>query len=468
MEEYANKLKQTQSVYSDEGERTDRVMKYVEEVPYLDDFETVSKQESAGTKHKRTEKEKEAYERQKEWADVSGGGAALSYKNQEQDLIDEYVMDDQLAVYNYLVNSGQQEYADEYWKRIKAVNQQQRNQDQIERVRDVLPEGWAHDALGTLISLPVNVGGTVQGAYYIAGQKMSGQDIDPQDAAFSGLRVRDALRQDASEDMPEWGKFLYQTGVSLGDSALSGILGGPTGGALLIGSSAAVDTVRDVKERGGTDKQALTAGVVAGSAEVLTEKAGFERLGKMFGGVKSEVVKELATHILSEGAEESATEIINILADALIMSDQSEYMQLIDHYMSQGMSKKDAHIQAILDKAGQVGLAGLGGTLSGGVMGGGAIAMGSAANVIEQRQRNYDVATNIFTEGARGGSAYENRQETTPQLASVEEADASSGSNAFLSEGEAEAEETDVERMAQEYGEDASVFKAYYEDGDPE
>lgn len=107
MEEYANKLKQTQSVYSDEGERTDRVMKYVEEVPYLDDFETVSKQESADTKHKRTEKEKEAYERQKEWADVSGGGAALSYKNQEQDLIDEYVMDDQLAVYNYLVNSGQ-------------------------------------------------------------------------------------------------------------------------------------------------------------------------------------------------------------------------------------------------------------------------------------------------------------------------------------------------------------------------
>lgn len=493
VDEYAQKYRQTQSVYADESEREERYEKYVQEIPYLKDFSEVSQQASADTKRKRTEEEKEAYEREKAWAEVGGVSAGLQYKNQEQDLIDDYVSDEQLAVYNYLVNSGQQEYADKYWEQVKAKSQEQRNQDDVQRVRDLVskaPEGLAQDVLGSLISIPANIGGTVQSNYYLASQELGEalggkeQEIDPQDAAFGGYRVRDTLRADVTEDMPGWGKFLYDTGMSLGDTAAAGLLGGATGGAILMASGAAADTVRSVKERGGSDEQALTLGVISGAAEVLTEKMGFDRLGELIGGSKAGVLRNVLGAMQSEGLEEGVTEIANIVSDLLVMGDKSEYNALVSQYMAQGMSEANAHKQAVIDTLIQVGMATLGGTISGGVMSGGAAAIGSIAN---RANENYRSRTDALNYGARGDypeyepirqQTYDNQQSTNPQSPLAGETDTSSVSRAdtFPSEGKAQkalekaegAEESDIERMAREYGEDAGIFKAYYEDGDAE
>ena len=71
-----------------------------------------------------------------------------------------------------------------------------------------------------------------------------------------------------------------------------------------------------------------------------------------------------------EASEEGAPEIANILTDAAIMGESSNFSISVENYKAQGMSESEARKQAYLDMIGQVGWAAAGGALSGGVMGG--------------------------------------------------------------------------------------------------
>lgn len=166
--------------------------------------------------------------------------------------------------------------------------------------------------------------------------------------------------------------FLYQTGMSMADSAAQAALLGPTA-SLFMGGAAASNQVQDIISRGGNNQQALMGGLAAGAAEALFEKISLGNLlkPKSITGWKS-LLKETAKQAGVEGSEEVFTEIANILSDAAIMGENSSVKLAMQRYMDKNhLTKEDAQKQVFLDCIGQVVLAGAGGVLSGGVMGGG-------------------------------------------------------------------------------------------------
>lgn len=166
--------------------------------------------------------------------------------------------------------------------------------------------------------------------------------------------------------------FLYQTGMSMADSAAQAALLGPAA-SLFMGGAAASNQVQDIISRGGNSQQALMGGLAAGAAEALFEKISLGNLlkPKSITGWKS-LLKETAKQAGVEGSEEVFTEIANILSDAAIMGENSSVKLAMQRYMDKNhLTKEDAQKQVFLDCIGQVVLAGAGGVLSGGVMGGG-------------------------------------------------------------------------------------------------
>ncbi|MEG2138038.1 MAG: hypothetical protein RRY64_05170, partial [Oscillospiraceae bacterium] len=83
----------------------------------------------------------------------------------------------------------------------------------------------------------------------------------------------------------------------------------------------------------------------------------------------------------SEGSQEVISEIADNLADSVIMGDKSEYERYVQALMEQGADEQTARAAATKQfYVSNVAKAGLGGALSGGVMAGGASAVGKVRN----------------------------------------------------------------------------------------
>lgn len=185
--------------------------------------------------------------------------------------------------------------------------------------------------------------------------------------------------------------FIYQTTMSMGDSALHATLLGPTGLAFM-GGEAAANQMQDIIARGGNNRQVLLGGLAAGIAEAAFEKFSLENFlkPKTISGWKS-LVKETAKQAGIEASEEVFTEIANILSDTAIMGRDSSAELAVRAYMMQGMSEEEARTQLFFDQLGQVAEAGAGGLLSGIGMGGASSAVnyalgGGQYNAVEPMQ----------------------------------------------------------------------------------
>ena len=203
--------------------------------------------------------------------------------------------------------------------------------------------------------------------------------------------------------------FLYQTGMSVADSATQVAAFG-SAAAFFMGASAASNQAKNVIERGGTNSQAFWGGLAAGAAEVIFEKVSIDQLlkPKTAAGMKG-LLRETVKQAGVEASEEMLTEISNILTDVAIMGENSDFENLVAQYMLQGMSEDEAKKQAVLDCIGQVAWAGAGGALSGAAMGGTVNAVNYAQNAAAARsvrnlgqqfqQMGSDVVAAIVQEG---------------------------------------------------------------------
>ncbi|MDY5340517.1 MAG: hypothetical protein SPG83_13410, partial [Intestinimonas sp.] len=143
------------------------------------------------------------------------------------------------------------------------------------------------------------------------------------------------------------------------------------GDAYFVGGSAAANQAKNVLERGGSNAQALWSGLAAGAAETFFEKFSVDQLlkPKTINNWKS-LLTETAKQAGVEASEEMFTEVANILSDAAIMGDSSDFSTAVAGYIAQGMSEEKAKQMAFLDCISRVVWAGAGGALSGGLMGG--------------------------------------------------------------------------------------------------
>lgn len=212
---------------------------------------------------------------------------------------------------------------------------------------------------------------------------------DPNAAIISSFvtGVRDTVSKKIA-DNTDWelfgqnmASFLYNTGMSIGDSASQVALLGPWA-TYLMGASAASQQAVNVLERGGSNSQAFWGGLAAGAAEAVFEKFSVDRLlrARSVNGVK-DLLRETAKQAGTEASEEMLTEVANILSDTAIMGESSDFEQLVTQYQLVGLDEDEARKQAYLDSVAQVVWAGAGGALSG-------IAMGGATSGVDLAGRN--------------------------------------------------------------------------------
>ena len=349
-----------------------------------------------------------------EGARTKMGGSALSGGTPYS--IYDYMEPEEISDYNYLYNTEGKDAAKEYLDYLEYTLNARRTGTVKENAAKLADEA---PVLSSAISVPANLMGGI-GALDVAGQNLvksvkegvTGEYAGPVDynkvtmtpSAFS-TTVRSTVSQNIIDstgmieldvdEHPILSKLLngkswadvYQLGMSMADSATIALMAPYVGtaGTYLLGGSAATQGMLDAVSKGATDGQALTMGIINGAFEVLFEKYELEHLL----GADSNVLKALVNQALTEGVGEGATTIANTVADVLIMADKSEYSRNVAAYMEQGLSRKDAEKQALLDFAIQTGWDIVGGMASGGIMGTIASPIESAQQRYEEALRNY-------------------------------------------------------------------------------
>lgn len=233
------------------------------------------------------------------------------------------------------------------------------------------------------------------GYLYGLGAGLIGKEVDPNDPRFivgvAQQEIRGAVGEEIKESIKskpigDAASFLYSTGMSIADFLLvGGTTGGGAAGLAIMGTGAASDATMSAFDRGATQEQALAAGFWAGTAEVIFEKISLEHFIKLTNpAVRGALAKNALKQAGIEASEELLTEIANRVSDDFVMKDLSEYNLAVQGYLAQGLSEVKAKKQANRDFAGQVGLAALGGAISGGTTGTVGGAIGDIRNTIAE------------------------------------------------------------------------------------
>lgn len=123
---------------------------------------------------------------------------------------------------------------------------------------------------------------------------------------------------------------------------------------IIMSAEVVPDAIRNAKERGYTDDQAMAVGLVSGFAEWFSEAYS---IGNLFEtdwtkqGVKNFLINQLKQRGF-EGLEEIESNVIDTFADALIAKDKSEWQEAVDKYTKE-LGKDRAVGAALLEKAGE-------------------------------------------------------------------------------------------------------------------
>lgn len=288
------------------------------------------------------------------------------------------------------------------YERMAEYQRRQQTAAEAERQRQQT-EAWAeeHPVLASIASVAAAPLQAIDIPRLIASGGGNEDDLrtytpaDPNSALVTGFvtTVRDTVSKQIEENT-DWdlfgqnvASFLYNTGLSVGDSALQVGLLGPWA-TYLMGASAASQQAVNVLERGGSNTQAFWGGLAAGAAEAVFEKFSVDRLlrARSVNSVK-DLLRETAKQAGTEASEEMLTEVANILSDTAIMGESSDFEQLVTQYQLMGMGEDEARKQAYLDSLSQVVWAGVGGALSGAAMGGGLGGVDLAGRAVQQRQQ---------------------------------------------------------------------------------
>ena len=357
---------------------------------------------------------------------------------------DEYLQrmtDDQIATFNYLYSKDKNQ-AYEYIETIKPDLQKAQADYETQQWNDYAA---AHPVTSSLLSVPNNLVGSVDALIGMGAAKLDGQEIDPNAGYFREKRATNAIRETVGQQVGDvfentytkinakgmqaqqayqaqqegnldttlkdiysqenydrifdeikqsnfaqkvskFGNTTYGSVMSQLDNMFNvALTGGTQGAALVLMSTTAMpDAISSAKERGATDAEAFSLGVIAGMAEYVTEKVSLEALFDMEMLAKQGLARYVGVNMLTEGSEEVASDIINFAAQEIISGNRSEFQQSIAEYESQGLSHEDAVKAAWADQIEQTMYSFLGGAIAGG---GTAVSFGMS-NQIATAQRN--------------------------------------------------------------------------------
>ena len=306
--------------------------------------------------------------------------------------------DDEKNLYYYINAKYGSAAATNYVDSIKA-QLNKRTMDRVKKNAETL--GREHPIVGALVDVGMSLGGALGYGSLLAegiGKTVVGKsvELDPNDPRYISGITAESIQQGIKNNegiqkaIPNQGVRDFGVGValSLGENLARVPLG--AAGLAFAAGSAGLSGSRSAVERGGNQEQVIASGLTNALAEAFFEKFSLENLrslkttpGK---GVKV-FLGNVAKQAFTEGSEEIATEIANTLSDAAIMQELGTYNQEYINYREQGASDGEAKRRAFQSFLTNIGLAGLGGAVSGGVMGAGAQALGKIQNQLNTRQK---------------------------------------------------------------------------------
>lgn len=218
---------------------------------------------------------------------------------------------------------------------------------------------------------------------------MSGANLVQQ----TGQGVVDAVNGFFGKDV----SFLTQTGLSILQNMARAPIAwvNPMASLGIMATGAGGASVLEGAQAGKDPAKTVALATAAGLAEYVTERVSLESLLETLKAGKTPLRQALfrvGKQMVTEGSEEAASEYLNLLADAVISGASSGMMQERDALMAAGFSRSEADAMAMTKyMAEQPALSALGGMISGGVMGGGAAALGNAMGALDERaQRQAD------------------------------------------------------------------------------
>ena len=303
----------------------------------------------------------------------------------------DYLEEDEIEMYNYLLAQNGTEAADQYLEDIQVVLDQRATDASNTQIKNLInnTSGFEGVLLNTglsIASIPLSIIGGITSFLDNTVNQLQGDSINPYSPAQSFRNFATTVRGEVGAEIADtatWEMFgqnvmqnVYNSAMSMGDS----LVGATTMGSwysLVAASGAAASHAADLYEKGASNSQIFWGGLAAGAAEAVFEKFSIDNLLKAknpanFGQYVLEVLKQAGV----EGSEEVATELANLITDGIVMGSQSDLSLAIKQYENgyydengiyhESMSHEDALKKAMIDKVSEVVWAGISGMLSGG------------------------------------------------------------------------------------------------------
>ena len=287
---------------------------------------------------------------------------------------------EEIDTYNYYYNVYGKEAGKKYIDAITPGLKAEARQKLEKELSDYAKEHKVKASVATVVGSPLKV---ISALGTVADYADDGK-IDQNSGYNKYVYGTNAIRSTVSDEIEKTragkvGSFLYNTGMSIGDSTMGTVIGGGNSFISLgtMGIGAFANSVVDAKDRGLSDDKAMLLGALSGATEIFTENFSLKSLkgafsaGKVAGknattSVKSYILDNIKTNAL----EELGAEGLNFVSDVIISKDLSQWQQTINKYKKSGKSDSEAFGLAFRDTALQFASSALAGALSGAAMSG--------------------------------------------------------------------------------------------------
>ena len=310
------------------------------------------------------------------WANLMQEGDFNSWK---------YLKENEINIYYDLYKREGQAAAYQYLDAMTTELNRRETQATTDYINST--SGWEQFGWN-IASVPMSVFG---GAFSFADDLshiIQGEDINPYSKAHALQTASGDVRAKTAADIDEatgnvaipWVDYsfgdLYQSLMSAADSAVGVAVGGGTYGALM-GMGAASSEMQKLYEQGASVEQIAAGGILAGAAEMIFEEYSIDKLVSM-GDTKS--TRQLIINALKQGgveaSEEVFTEIANTITNAIVMGNQSDWVDV------------ETFVKNVVN-------AGLGGFFSGAAMGG----VGATAGYVQYQSQAGQYGQSIINNG---------------------------------------------------------------------
>lgn len=306
----------------------------------------------------------------------------------------DWATDDEKKIYDYLLYYKGGDEAKKYLRALSYELNRRAANALDQTVSDMYDKA---SGLGKTVlnigSLGMNIIGNPEAAIDTIAHRIVGERVDPNSNNQTFRRIRNVIREKTGADLAKasegtiFGKdlfgqnaanMLYGAAMSSLDSLLGGFSFGE-GYTAVMGGGAMADEAERLYNKGASDSQIFNRSFAAGLAEYITEKVSMDNLLKAKSPANGwQVAKEILKQAGIEGSEEMASDVLNLVADSLIMADRSDMSESIQKYKDgyvddngtyhKGVSEKEAQKLAWQDFFTDAMADGLAGALSGGMM----------------------------------------------------------------------------------------------------